>query len=219
MRHLLRRLFRSPMFTAVTLLTVAVGIGATTAVFSVVNGVLLKPLPYPQADQLVAIEHTAPGLKLPQLPTSPSLYFTYREHGTVFQDVGMWQGDQLNVTGLNEPEQVEGMDVTDGLLPLLGVQPILGRTFTRADDQPNAAKTAMLSYGYWQRKFGGDRGVIGKVMQIDSESREVIGVLPEGLRLDNRNPAILIPLAFDRSKVHLGNFSYNAIGRLKAGVA
>src|SRR3954465_14191656 len=121
MKHLMRRLLRAPMFTAVTLLTLAIGIGATTAVFSVGNGVLLKPLPYPKAEELISIFHAAPGLKIPQLPVSPGCYFIYREQSRVFQDVALWTGDRLNVTGLSEPEQVEAMDVTDGVLPILGV--------------------------------------------------------------------------------------------------
>src|SRR4051812_50066125 len=127
MRHLLRRLSRAPMFTAVTLLTLAIGIGATTAVFSVVNGVLLKPLPYTHPDELIALRMTAPGLKIPDLPMAPSCYFVFREKGTAFQDIALWQNDLLNVTGLDQPEQVDGLDVTEGLLPLLGVQPVLGR--------------------------------------------------------------------------------------------
>jgi predicted permease len=206
------------MFTAVTLLTLAIGIGATTAVFSVVNGVLLKPLPYARPDELIAIKHAAPGLKIPELPVSPACYVIYREHSTAFQDVALWTGDTMNVTGLSEPEQVDGLDVSDGLLPTLGVQPILGRGFTRHDDTPGSPKTAILSYGYWQRKFAGDRGVLGKTIQIDSEQREIIGVLPDKFSLDNRTPAILIPFQFERGKMHLGNFSYSGLARLKPGV-
>lgn len=206
------------MFTAVTLLTLAIGIGATTAVFSVVEGVLLKPLPFAHPDELVSIHHAAPGLKIPDMPVSPSGYFTYRQHGTAFQDVAIWQSDLLNVTGLSEPEQVYGLDVTEGLLPTLGVQPILGRTFSKRDDSPTAPKTVMLSYGYWQRKFAGDRNVLGRTLQIDSAPREIIGVLPPGFRMDSRDPSLLVPFQFDRAKLDLGNFSYEGIGRLKPGV-
>src|SRR3954454_2991752 len=105
MRHLLRRLLQSPMFTGITLLTLAIGIGANTAVFSVVEGVLLKPLPYPRPDELISLVHQAPGIKVPELPVSPSCYFVYREDGQSFQDVGLWANDSVNVTGLAEPEQ------------------------------------------------------------------------------------------------------------------
>src|ERR1044071_7666624 len=108
MRHLIRRLVKSPMFTAVTLLTLAIGIGANTAVFSVVNGVLLKPLPYPRPDELISVMHSAPGLKIDELVLAPSNYFVYREEGRTFQDIGLWTNDSFSVTGQAEPEQVEG---------------------------------------------------------------------------------------------------------------
>src|SRR4051794_33060173 len=134
MRHLLRRLLHSPMFTGITLLTLAIGIGANTAIFSVLDGVLLKPLPYPRPDELISVKHRANGIKLNELPVSPSCYFVYREEGKAFQDIGLWTGDSVSVTGLAEPEQVEAMQVTDGVLPILGVQPVIGRAFTRKDD-------------------------------------------------------------------------------------
>jgi predicted permease len=206
------------MFTAITLLTLAIGIGATTAVFSVVEGVLLRPLPYPHPEELVAISHSAAGLKLDRLPVSPSCYVVYREENRTFQDVGLWTGDMMTVTGLAEPEQAEGLDVTAGTLPLLGVQPVLGRVFSAQDDSAGAPKTAMISYGYWQRKFAGDRGVVGRSMTIDSELREIIGVLPKGFHIDTRTPSIVIPFQFDRNKMTLGNFSFQGVGRLKPGV-
>ena len=131
LRQVLRRLARSPMFTAITLLTLAVGIGANTAIFTVVESVLLKPLPYSKPDELVGVWHAAPGINIPELNMSPSDYFIYREQGKVFQDVGIYQRDSVSVTGAGEPEQVRALDVTDGVLPLLGVPPFLGRGFTR----------------------------------------------------------------------------------------
>src|SRR5579863_3063284 len=148
-RHVVRRLMRSPMFTAVTLLTVAVGIGANTAIFSVLNGVLLKPLPYPHAEQLVGVWETAPEIGMTDVNASPATYFTFREENQTFQDTGIWRSDSVSVTGLAEPEQVDSLEVTDGVLPILGVKPILGRWFTRQDDSPGSPKTAILCYGYW----------------------------------------------------------------------
>jgi predicted permease len=218
MKHVFRRLFRSPMFTAVTLLTLAIGIGANTAVFSVVEGVLLKPLPYPHPESLISVQHTSHGFNIPHLPVSPSCYFIYRDQNRSFQDIGLWTGDTVSVTGLGEPEQVAGVDVTDGVPGILGVQPILGRSFTRSDDLPGSRETIMISYGYWQRKFGGDRGVIGRTIVVDAKPRIVIGVLPNGFRVADRTPAMLLPFQFDRSKTTLGNFSFHAVARLKRGV-
>src|SRR3954449_12178876 len=127
MKHLLRRLFKAPMFTAITLLTLAIGIGANTAVFSVVEGVLLKPLPYPKPDELVTVSHSALGIKLHDVRMAPFTYFVYREGARTLQDIGMWSRDSVSITGLAEPEQLDALDVTDGTLPILGVQPVLGR--------------------------------------------------------------------------------------------
>jgi hypothetical protein len=125
-RHVLRRLRRSPLFTTITAVTLALGIGANVAIFSVLEGVLLKPLPYPDPDRLIAADHAAPGVNIDSAGMAPFLYFTYREENRTLQDIGMWTGDSLAVTGLAEPEEVPGIDVTDGVLPFLGVQPVLG---------------------------------------------------------------------------------------------
>src|SRR6266404_658496 len=129
LKQVLRRLARTPMFTVITLITLAAGVGANTVVFSVLEGVLLKPLPYPQSEELVGVWHTAPGINIPELNMSPSNYFIYREQGRSFQDIGMYQGDSVSVTGVGEPEQVRALDVTEGTLAILGVQPALGRLF------------------------------------------------------------------------------------------
>ena len=219
LRQVLRRLGRAPFFTAVTLLTLAVGIGANTAIFSVLEGVLLKPLPYPQPEELVAVWLTAPGINLKEVNLSPSTYFVFREQSHTFQDIGVTTGYALNVTGLGEPEKVTGLVVTDGILPILGVSPMLGRLFTRADDSPGAADTVILTYGYWRRKFGGDRSVIGKTITADGKLRQIIGVLPEDFRFqDWSDLALLIPMQFDRAKTTLGQYSYDGIARLKPGV-
>ena len=153
LRHILRRLRQSPTFTAITVVTLALGIGANAAIFSVIEGVLLKPLPYPDPNRLVVVDHAAPGVNITSAGMAPFLYFTYREQNRKLQDIGMWTGDSLGVTGLAEPEQVPGIDVTDGVLPILGVQPVLGRLFSRQDDSPGSPRTVILSYGYWQARY------------------------------------------------------------------
>ena len=219
LKQVFRRLAHAPLFTAITLITLAVGIGANTVVFSVVEGVLLKPLAYPQADRLVGIWHLAPGIGFDNLNMAPFLYFIDREQNSTFDDVGMYNGDSLSVTGVGEPEHVSGMDVTDATLPLLGVKPVLGRLFTRRDDMADAPKTVILSYNYWQKKFGGNSSVIGRTLNIDGTSREIIGVLPRNFEfLDNYNAAMFLPMQIDRSKTKLGNFSFRGIARLRPGV-
>jgi predicted permease len=219
LKQVLRRLRRAPMFTAITLVTLAAAIGANTVVFSVIEGVLLKPLPYPNAGELVGVWLTAPGVKIKDAQLSPSDYFVFREQSQTFQDVGLYGNDSDAVTGMGEPEKVRVLLVTDGTLPILGVQPLLGRMINKQDDLPSAPQTAMLSYGYWRSKFGGSESVLDKTIVVDGKMRRVIGVLPRDFHfLDQSDAALVLPYALDRNKANLGNFSYNALGRLKPGV-
>ncbi|PYT03214.1 MAG: multidrug ABC transporter substrate-binding protein, partial [Acidobacteria bacterium] len=218
LRYGVRMLCKNPGFTIIAVVTLALGIGANTAIFSVIDGVLLEPLPYPHPEELVAVWHRAPGLNIKDLNSSDSSYFIYREQSRTFQDIGLYRNDSVNITGMAEPERVSALDVTDGVLPILGVRATLGRTFTRADDSPGGAKTVMLSFGFWQRKFGGDRSVIGKTITVDGELRQVIGVLPRDFHFAGRDVAMLLPLQLDRANAFLGDFSYESVARLKPGV-
>ncbi|MGA9669471.1 MAG: ABC transporter permease [Terracidiphilus sp.] len=219
LKQVLRRLGRAPMFTAITLLTLAIGVGANTVIFSVIEGVLLKPLPYPQADRLIGVWHTAPGINIKDLNMAPSIYFIDREQSTTLQDIGVYDGDAVNVTGTGQPEHVRGLDVTDGTLPLLGVTPALGRLFTRKDDSAGSPETVLISDAYWQKRFGGASSVIGTAITVDGRTRQIIGVLPRNFHfLDFPDAAIVMPFQWDRSKIKLGNFSQRALARLKPGV-
>ena len=218
LRQVLRSFGRAPVFTAVALVTLAVGIGANTAIFSVVNGILLKPLPYTHPKELVAVWLAAPGLNIKDLNLGPAHYFILREQNRTFQGIGMSMGHTVNITGLGEPEQASGLDVTDGLLSVLGTTPLLGRSFTQADDQPGSPDTVILSYGYWKSKFGGDRLVVGKEITVDGTPHQVLGVLRQDFHFGGPNLALLLPIKFDRGKTFLLPFNYYAIARLKAGV-
>ena len=218
MRHALRRLFKSPAFSLTALITIGAAIGANALIFSVVNGVVLKPLPFADPDRLVGVWHTAPGLVAGGQPMNqgPTTYLTYRDN-KVFDDIGMWDNSAVTITGRGEPERIDALLVTDGTLPVIGVRPALGRTFTPADDSPGSAETAIVSHDYWRRVLGGAAAAIGQSIVIDGRPREVIGVLPEGFRFLRYNPMVLLPLRFNRSEVFIGNFSYQAVARLKPG--
>lgn len=217
--YVLRRLKRAPTFTAIALVTLALGIGATTAIFSVVEGVLLKPLPYPQPEALVAVWQAAPGIKGfgDAMPCSGSMYFTYRDESRTFQNVGLYENSGATVTGFAEPDVVPTLVVTWGALQALGVQPGIGRWFSQADDRPGAPETVILNYGYWQRRFGRDRSVVGRTLTIDQHPRTVIGVMPRGFEFSN-NPDLILPMQLDRSQQFLGPFSFKGIARLRPGV-
>jgi predicted permease len=218
LRYALRALRRNPIFTLIAVLTLAIGIGANTAIFSVVNGVLLKPLPYPQPDALVGVWGSAlfQGVRA-DTNLSPPMYFTFRQQNRTYLEFGVWNNGAASVTGMGDPEQVPTLGVTQGILPALGVQPFLGRWFSPADDTPGTPETVMLTYGYWQRRLGGDRTVIGRAITIDSRPREVIGVMPQNFRFFNSDPDMILPLRFEPSLI-VSNFSYQGIARLKPGV-
>jgi len=221
-RHGLRLLRRSPLFTTVALLTLAIGIGANTAVFSIVDSVLLRPLRYPKAEEVVAIRQMAPGAAgladvSDGLRLSPSMYFTYAEHNRTFQALGVWAADTASVTGVTEPEQVRLVEVTDGVLQSLGVPPAAGRWLSAADQVPGGPETVMLSYGYWQRRFGGERAAIGRNIRVDARLRQIVGVMPAGFRFANTDFDLIAPLAFHRDSLILAGFGYQGVGRLRPG--
>jgi predicted permease len=219
LKQVFRRLAHAPLFTIITLITLAAGVGGNTVVFSVLEGVLLKPLPYPNPSELIGVWHTAPGINITDLNMAPSNYFIYREQNQSFQDIGIYNRDAVSITGVAEPERLDALTVTDGTLPLLGIPPMLGRSFTRQDDSPSAPDTAMITYGFWKKKFGGSSSVIGQFITLDGQPREIIGVLPQRFHfLDWNDPAVILPLKWDRNKTFLGNFSFEGIARLKPGV-
>jgi predicted permease len=221
LRNSFRGLLRQPTFTLAAVLTLALGIGANTAVFSVVNAVLLKPLAYPQSNELVSLQHVAPGLNSGALGLSPDLYFTYRDENRTFEHLGLFGDGGATVTGVGDPEQARTRFVSGGVLQALGVQPMLGRWFAEADLAPQAAGTVILTHAYWQRKFGGDPGVIGRSVSINSRPTEIVGVMPAGFRFRNMTPEaeLILPIQFDRSGLVLAGFGgLQGIGRLKPGV-
>jgi predicted permease len=219
MRYGLRMLARSPLLTAAALLTLALGIGGNTAIFGVIDSILIRPLPYPHAEALVGVWHTSPtvtGLGS-SFNCSPSMYFTYREENRSFQQFGLWSSRGASITGIAEPEVPRALFVTYGFLDALGVKPLLGRWFSQTDDTPGSAETVILTYGYWQRRFGGNQSILGRAMTINSKPTTVIGVMPKEFRFE-RNPELILPQRFERNNVFLGDFSYQGIARLKRGV-
>jgi predicted permease len=224
LRLTFRRLRKAPGFAVTILLTLAIGIGANTAVFSVINRVLLRPLPYPDSGRLVALWLNAPGAGglasfSSGLQLSPSMYFTFREHNRAFQSIGIWAPAAASVTGIARPEEVHTTLVSGGVLETLDVPPVAGRWFSAADQDPRGSKTVMLSYGYWLRRFGGDPAVIGRVIQVDAEPRTIVGVMPRAFRIADRDFELLLPLALDPIHEKLAPFGYNGIARLKPGVS
>ena len=214
-RYAVRVFRKQPGFAVATVLTLALGIGATTAIFSVVYGVLLKPLPFPEPERLVSLQHIAPhGAGTNH---GPATYLTYRENQQVFEGVGAWDPTEVSITGNGNPERVQGLLVSASTLPLLRVQPILGRAFSTEDDTPGAPPRVLLTHGYWQRRFGGAENVIGQQLVIDGVPTEVIGVLPGSFKFLRTRPAIVLPMPIDVNARWI-SFGFQALARMKPGV-
>ena len=219
MKLALRRLFKSPAFALTAIVTVGAAIGANALIFSVVNGIILKPLPYPQPASLVGVWHVAPGVMPGPLQQSAATYFMYRDSAQVFQGIGLWSSGSATITGRGEPEQVESLSVTDGTLPVLGIRPDLGRTFTKEDDSPAGPDAVLISHRYWHRAFGGRGTAVGESLTVNGRARQVVGVLPENFRFLRGNPAIVLPLKLNRADTHALGFNYQGLARLKPGVS
>ncbi len=217
-RYALRRLGNTPGFALAALVTLALGIGANTAIFSIVNGVLLKPLPFHEPDRLIGVWQTAPGVKIKDLNACLADYITYREQSTTFADVAIWGGRSVSVTEFSDPERVEGIVATFRLLPLLGVQPVLGRHFTEKDNEDKSPQVVMISHAYWKRRFGGERSVIGRRIMADGEAREIIAVLPENFWFLDTKHDLVMPLRYERASVRLAGYNWQAVARLRPGV-
>jgi predicted permease len=216
-------LLKTPGFTLTALATLAIGIGATTAVFSVVNGILIRPLPYPDADRLAGVWTVAPGAPglasvSGDLRLSPSMFFTFSEQSQVFYSLGVWTPGTATVTGLAEPERLAAAYVSDGLLQSLATPPALGRWLTADDQAPRGPDRVLLGYGFWQRRFASDRSLTGRRIIVNSRSMEIVGVMPPGFKVLDFVPDLIVPLKFDRATIGLTVFSYQGIARLKRGV-
>lgn len=222
-RFSLRSLRRSPGFAVAAILTLAIGIGANTAVFSVVDGVLLKPLPYAEPGRLISVQHTAPGAPglmsaSGDLRLSASMFFTYADHNRSFEAIGGWTAATATVTGKGEPEEVRAIIVTKGVLEALGAKPVAGRWLTESDQSPGSARVVMLSYGYWQRRFGGDPTVIGKNLTVNAQTAQIVGVTPAGFVVVDTEVELIRPFQFVRAQQILPGFFLRTVARLKPGV-
>jgi putative ABC transport system permease protein len=211
------RIFRKQTaFAATAVLTLALGIGATTAIFSVVYGVLLKPLPFAEPEALVSLRQHAPhGAGTNHGPTT---YLTYRENQSAFEAIGAWDPTDVSITGGGDPERVQALLVSSSTLPLLRVQPVIGRAFGADDDTPGQPLRVVLTHGYWQRRFGGAENTIGQRISIDGRSAEVIGVLPPSFTFLRTNPSVLLPMPLDAAAPRGISFGFQALARLKPGL-
>jgi putative ABC transport system permease protein len=218
-RYGVRMLIKNPGFSVVAVIALALGIGANAAIFSVVNAVLLRPLPYDDPDRLMVIRET----KLPQFPefsVAPGNFLDWQKQNTVFERLVAMNSPGFNLIGAGEPELLQGMRVTDGFFAMLGARPQIGRDFTPEEDQPGHNNVVILSYGLWQRRFGGDPGILDQAITLSGQSYTVVGVMPQAFRFGGRAIELWTPMAFtpQQAQQHGGHY-LQAMGRLKPGVS
>ena len=224
-----RMLLKHPGFTAIAVLSLAIGIGANSAIFSVVNALMLRPLPYANADRLTILWSRSPGLNIDQDWFSPGQYLDVKSENTVFDQTAVSIGGSYNLTGQGGPEHVDAARVSSSFFPLIGTGPILGRVFQPEDDLPGRGMTAVLSHGFWQRRFGSDPGVIGKSLNLSGNNVEIIGVLPVGFELTRQvmptvnaieRADIFLPLPLsEAARANRANEDFNILARLKPGIS
>jgi len=219
-RHAVRMIRTKRGFSLAAVLSLALGIGANTAIFSVLNAVLIRPLPYPGSDRLVGVFNrlVIHGQVFEDADLSAGMYAACTESARAFESFGVWTSGASTVTGKGDPEQLVTVTSTEGVLPALGVPAYIGRWFSNEDETPGSPAAVILSYGYWQRRFGGDPDVLGRTIAIDFVAHQVIGVMPRDFRFVNLSPDMLLPRRFPKSRLGPEEFSYTGIARLKPGI-
>lgn len=223
LKYALRSLKNSRGVTALAVLALALGVGANTAVFSLLNTVVLQPLPYKNPQNLVQIWQSFPELGLNRVPVSAPEYIDYQQHSRSFEQIAAYQYQLVNRTAAMQPEQIQGMNVTAGLFPALGASAALGRTFLPEENLAGGARVVMLSHGYWQRRFGSDPQALGASLVLNSETYTVIGIMPPDFRfpVQTARPVELwIPSVFDAEEMSRRNTrNYFIVARLAARVS
>ena len=220
-RYSLRRLRKTPGFTAIVVVTLALGIGANTAIFSVVNTVLLRPLPYRAPGELVSIDHFYPSLNSMEAPVSAAGFRDYRDKTKSFESVAVETGFGANLTGVGDPERIPASRVSGDWFHVFGVAPLLGRPLQRDDDEPGHEHVVVLSHGLWTRLFAGSPTAIGKNIELNGETYQVVGVMPQTFRsFFSRTSDLWVPLALAPTAFNAGytNEYLNSVARLKPGV-
>jgi len=218
LRHAARALRRSPSFTAAAIATLAIGIGAATAVFTVVDEVLLRPLPYRDADRLVAASFDMPKIGLMHVPQAASTYFTFRAQARTIDDIAIYDVQEANVADRGSPnggQRVRTTFCTASMFAVLGVSPLRGRPFADADDRPGAAPVVVISESIWRAQFGADPSIVGRRLDVDGIAREVVGIMPRSFRFPTSETQIWIPLGLDPVNPPAYAFNYPSVARLK----
>lgn len=217
-RATVRGFRKSPGFLVLTALTLALGIGATAALFTVVNAILIRPLPYPEPERVVYVQLSAAGMGLDDAQISDAVYLLFRKENKVLEDMGIYWDGAATLTGGEEPARLGAGGLTPSVFTILRVPPALGRSFVEDDGKPGAEPVTVLSHALWQSRFGGDRKVVGTKIQVDGVSHTIVGVMPESFRFPTSDVQLWVPMVIDPADLAPGNFNYGGVGRLRPGV-
>jgi putative ABC transport system permease protein len=216
-RMTVKTMIRKPFFTALAGITLAIGIGANTAIFSVVDGVLLNQLPFPESDRLVSVNHVAPGLNLPMVPHSDGMYLHYEEHFKTVQHFTVFGDGTINLITDGDPQRLRSARVTQTFFDVMGVQPMLGRGFAEDEDRLGAEPVVVLGYGVWQQTFGSDQSIVGQLIEMNGVLRQVVGVMPEGFEFPSEAD-VWVPIEINDADPEMGSLGLIGVGRLAPGV-
>ncbi|AHG88103.1 permease [Gemmatirosa kalamazoonensis] len=220
-RPVWRSLRRTPAFTITAVITLALGLGAAVAIFALVNGVLLRPLPYGDPDRLVAVWHDMPGVSMHKGNQTRSTYYTYRTFARSLAAIGVYQSGAVNLSdprGGSEPQRITTAWLTQSVFPVLMVPPLKGRGFTEAEDLPNGPRVVVISEVLWRTRFGADPAVVGRTLEVNGRTHEIVGVMPQRFRFPTAATQLWLPLQLERNAQYSGGFNYDAVARLKPGV-
>jgi len=216
LRTTARALRRSPGFFLIAVFTLAVGIGANAAIFTVINAVLLRPLPYPEPERIMGVSQTAPGINAPpKFELSDGIYFVYRRDNRTLEDLGIYWRDSVTLTGGQEPERISASGATASVFTVLRVPPARGRAVQAADEKPGAEPVVILSDALWRRRFGGDPAALGSTLQVDGVGRRVVGIMPESFHFPDAEVELWVPMTINPADLRPGGFNYRGLGRLR----
>jgi predicted permease len=223
LQHAWRRLRRAPAFTSTSVFVLALGLGAATAMFGILYGVVLRPLPFPSPDQLVTVTHSISVAGISRVDESGGTYLLYQRHNSVFSKIGAWQETSVNLgpvvgrAGNDDAQRIGAAAITASLFPTLGVSPERGHSFTTEEDRPGAPRVIILSYALWRQKYGGDPSIVGKHIVIDGVPCEVVGIMPASFRYPWASTQLWYPVQFDPANSDPLSFNFTAVARLKPG--
>jgi hypothetical protein len=215
LRYGVRILLKQPAVTLVAVVTLALGIGANTAIFSLVNSILLRPLPFHEPDRVVRLIQSSPKIGLATWGVSQADFGAYRDQNRSLESIALYNSSAVNLTGHGEPERLPVTNVTADFFKVFGVSPLLGRTFVEGEDAQGKNTVCVISYAFWQRRFGGDPNIAGRILNLNNTPTQIVGVMPPDFKFPRLEIDLWLPLPLDTKRT--SPYTFAVVGRLKPG--